>query len=56
MSHEILVKTALKRQEAFRNLKKHLQTIKEQSKNLIQTQKSTYSDQLQRKNITTQAT
>ena len=29
MSHEILVKTALKRREAFKNLKKHLQTIKE---------------------------
>jgi hypothetical protein len=28
MSHEILVKTALKRQEAFRNLPKHLKTIK----------------------------
>ena len=28
MSHEILVKTALKRQEAFRNLTKHLKTIK----------------------------
>jgi len=28
MSHEILVKTALKRQEAFRNLAKHLKTIK----------------------------
>ncbi len=29
MSHEIIVKTALKRQEAFRNLEKHLKTIKE---------------------------
>jgi len=29
MSHEILVKTALKRQKAFRNLGKHLKTIKE---------------------------
>jgi hypothetical protein len=29
MSHEILVKTALKRQEAYRNLARHLQTIKE---------------------------
>ena len=29
MPHEILVKTALKRQEAFRNLGKHLKTIKE---------------------------
>ena len=29
MSHEILVKTALKRQAAFRNLRKHLKTIKE---------------------------
>jgi predicted nucleotidyltransferase len=28
MSREILVKTALKRQEAFRNLAKHLKTIK----------------------------
>lgn len=34
MSHEILVKTALKRQEAFRNLKKHLQTIKKTIKKL----------------------
>jgi predicted nucleotidyltransferase len=29
MSNEILVKTALKRQEAFRNLAKHLKIIKE---------------------------
>jgi len=29
MSHELIVKTALKRQEAFRNLAKHLKTIKE---------------------------
>jgi hypothetical protein len=29
MSHEIIVKIALKRQEAFRNLEKHLKTIKE---------------------------
>lgn len=28
MSHEILVKTALKRQEAFRNLSDHLKTVK----------------------------
>lgn len=28
MSHEILVKTALKRQEAFRNLAEHLKTIR----------------------------
>jgi len=28
MSYDILVKTALKRQEAFRNLAKHLETIK----------------------------
>jgi predicted nucleotidyltransferase len=28
MSHEILVKTALKRQEVFRNLAVHLETIK----------------------------
>lgn len=28
MSHEILVKTALKRREAFRNLDEHLETIK----------------------------
>jgi len=28
MSHEILVKTALKRREAFRNLAEHLETIK----------------------------
>src|SRR3990170_8387090 len=28
MSHEILVKTALERQEAFKNLAKHLKTIK----------------------------
>lgn len=28
MSHEILVKTALKRQEAFRNLAEHLETIR----------------------------
>ena len=28
MSHEILVKTALKRREAFRNLAEHLKTIK----------------------------
>lgn len=34
MPHEILVKTALKRQEAFRNLKKHLQTIKKTIKKL----------------------
>lgn len=29
MTHEIIVKTALKRREAFRNLNKHLKTIKE---------------------------
>jgi len=29
MSHKILVKTALKRQEAFRNLAEHLKTIRE---------------------------
>jgi uncharacterized protein len=29
MSHEILVKTALKRQEAFRNLSRYLKIIKE---------------------------
>jgi len=34
MSHEILVKTALKRQEAFRNLAKHLKTIKKTVHNL----------------------
>ena len=34
MSHEILVKTALKRQEAFRNLAKHLETIKKTVNNL----------------------
>lgn len=28
MSHDVLVKTALKRQEAFNNLPKHLRTIK----------------------------
>ena len=28
MSHELLIKTALKRQEAFKNLAKHLKTIK----------------------------
>lgn len=28
MSHDILVKTALKRREAFRNLAEHLETIK----------------------------
>lgn len=28
MSNELLVKTALRRQEAFKNLAKHLQTIK----------------------------
>ena len=28
MSHDILVETALKRQDAFNNLPKHLQTIK----------------------------
>lgn len=34
MSHEILVKNALKKQEAFKNLKKNLQTIKETIKKL----------------------
>jgi len=34
MSHEILIKNALKRQEAFKNLKKNLQTIKETVKKL----------------------
>jgi predicted nucleotidyltransferase len=29
MSHEIMVRTALQRQEAFKNLKKNLQTIRE---------------------------
>jgi hypothetical protein len=29
MLHEIMVERALKRQEAFKNLEKHLQTIKE---------------------------
>lgn len=29
MSNEILIRTAIRRQEAFRDLKSHLQTIKE---------------------------
>lgn len=34
MSREILVKTALKRQEAFKNLAKHMKTIKNTVRNL----------------------
>lgn len=34
MSNEILIENALKRQETFRNLEKHLQTIKETVKKL----------------------
>jgi len=34
MSNEILIENALKRQETFKNLKKHLQTIKETTRKL----------------------
>ncbi|MBC7113634.1 MAG: nucleotidyltransferase domain-containing protein [Candidatus Methanomethyliales bacterium] len=34
MSNEILIENALKRQEAFKNLEKYLQTIKETAKKL----------------------
>jgi predicted nucleotidyltransferase len=36
MSHDVLVKTALKRQEAFHNLSKHLRTIKKTVRKLDQ--------------------
>jgi hypothetical protein len=57
MSHEILVKTALKRQEAFRNLAKHLKTIKKTVNELDpEAEAYIFGSRLLRRNTATQAT